>query len=440
MFDSPDIHALEFDEAELERMLNATKRRSRELHTRRAYRRSAPGVLALVVVLTVTGFSVLGVPRDRGSKPQANHPTTVPVLAPSWKLVGDISPAWRTLPATRYPLGIDLTCPTASTCYASDWAARQVEVTHDGGANWQQSDLPSGMTQTVSNLSCGDADSCGLLAIDSSGDSFFLTTVDGGQTWNSVPGPSTLPLSAVPVLSCVSVASCVILAFEDESGVGPASSFVTSDGGQTWSKSALPTGYAPIRVECFAAGNCVSTGYPAAPSTDPSSQGEALYSTDGGSTWLAASVPAGVGAMTSISCSDALDCYSVSFDSALGNADSTGSSVLVTSDGGQAWSNTGTTGLPNSLLTSVACPSSSYCWASGVVVPKGTGRAISFANAQGMLAMTTDQGQSWQPATLPPGIRAVAGLSCPDTSTCYALGFEKPANGNGSFVLMTYGT
>jgi hypothetical protein len=94
------------------------------------------------------------------------------------------------------------------------------------------------------------------------------------------------------------------------------------------------------------------------------------------------------------------------------------------------------------LLTSVSCATTSYCWASGVVVPLGMSRPITVSEAQGFLTTTDDQGQSWQTAQLPPAldIRAVAAVSCPDTTTCLALGFQVTESGQGTFVLLSYGS
>jgi photosystem II stability/assembly factor-like uncharacterized protein len=437
LLDLPDLSVPEFDDAQLEVMLDLAKRRSQTLR-RSSHHRWIAGSVALVLVVAMGGASILGLQHARGSNSRGSHTAIGSVVAPSWKLVGDVSPSWKEDAPIGYRPGFDLTCPTTTSCYATDFLAQQVEVTHDGGASSQQSALPAAITRTTSGLACTDADTCSLLGQDSSGYSAFLTTGDGGQTWMSVPGPSQLSSSSfVATLSCSATASCVIVGYGQDGGGGPGSgsAMVTTDGGRTWSQSPLPSGFVPIGLQCFSAGGCISTGFDSSSAVTPSAAGTALYSTDGGSTWSSATVPTGTRAMTSLSCSDASHCFATSF----GGADSTPSDVLITTDGGQSWSSTDTGGLPLSILTSVSCPTSSYCWASGVIVPSGTGNAISFADAQGLLASSTDQGQSWQTAQLPSDIRAVAGLSCPDTTTCFALGFDKPAFGNGSFVLLSYG-
>jgi photosystem II stability/assembly factor-like uncharacterized protein len=261
-------------------------------------------------------------------------------------------------------------------------------------------------------------------------------TDDGGQTWSSLPGPAQLS-SSVSLLACSSATSCLAVASSGGAGSTSSTASVTSDGGETWSTSELPQGFDTLSGQCFATSACVLAGMSSAtPGT-----GAVLYSTDAGSTWSSASVPAGVGALASIACSNASDCYATVFGASPGDGSGglAPSGVLATADGGQSWSETNSGELPNSLLTSISCPSTSYCWASGVTVPSGTGSAISFADAEGLLATTTDAGQSWQTAPLPESVRAVAQVSCPDTTTCFALGFDKPESGGGSFVLLTYG-
>jgi hypothetical protein len=54
------------------------------------------------------------------------------------------------------------------------------------------------------------------------------------------------------------------------------------------------------------------------------------------------------------------------------------------------------------------------------------------------LVTTADGGRDWETSQVPEGIRAVAQVSCPDPTTCFALAFLKPASGNGSFVLLSY--
>ena len=193
----------------------------------------------------------------------------------------------------------------------------------------------------------------------------------------------------------------------------------------------------PVGIHCFSGGSCITTGFEQQASSE-SSPGAALYSTDGGSTWASAAMPAGIGPVTSIWCSTASDCVATTHGNATEQLSVAGD-VLVTTDAGETWTAAGGEGLPSSLLTVVSCSTSSSCWIAGVVPPAGR-RPLTFVETKGFLASTSDQGQTWLTTQLPPAfdIRAVAAISCPDTTTCYAIGFQRPTSGPGKFVLLAY--
>lgn len=441
MLDLPEIPSPDFDAAQLDSMLELAKQRSGRL---RRQRRSIATAIALSLVAVVTLASLVGLSygtrRAHTALPRSKD-TPGLARASVWKLVSDVTSGWAEITSSDYETGGGLTCPTATTCYAENAFVGQVEVTHDGGATWAQSTLPSGIELNGGGLACTDADTCSVLGQDVSGVSHFFTTTDGGQNWSSLPGPTQLSSgSLVSVLVCSTAASCLAvvssgfaLSTANGSGYGgPSTALVTTDGGESWSASDLPQGFDALSGRCSVGGNCLLTGF----DEGSSAPGVVEHSSDGGSTWSPAAIPAGVGPLTQVSCGDPSDCYATEFGGA-GAVPQSG--VLATSDGGQTWSSTGSGDLPDSLLTSISCPSSSYCWASGVIIPPGTSRAITFTDAQGLLATTSDQGQTWQTAQLPTGVTAIGGISCPDTTTCFALGYSKPAVGRGTFVLLSYG-
>jgi photosystem II stability/assembly factor-like uncharacterized protein len=441
LLDWPDLDALELDDEELDRTLELAKRRSRVLRSRRARRHSILAAITLSVTVALVGATVFGA---NGAKTRTQRLVT----APSWKLVSDVGPSWQEVSTIGDDAGFGLSCPTTTTCYAEAFSGQPIEVTHDGGTTWQQSTLPADITRPGSLLACTTADTCSLLGQDGSGNGYFLTTEDGGQTWSTQPGPWHVTRPSILALSCSTATSCLAVASsgsEIRSGDGGASgqlsaAFVTTDGGRSWSESDLPQGFVALSDQCLAGGVCLAVGG----GSGGSAPGAALYSTNGGSTWSPASVPAGTGPLNSLSCSDGDVCIATAMEpwQPGGDAGPTPSDVLVTTDGGQSWSATNTAGLPNSFLTSVSCPSSSDCWTSGVVIGQSsTGNRVVFADTQGLLVTTADQGQNWQTSQLPEDVRAVGAVSCPSTTTCYALGFQKPASGdgNGGFVLLSSG-
>jgi hypothetical protein len=143
------------------------------------------------------------------------------------------------------------------------------------------------------------------------------------------------------------------------------------------------------------------------------------------------------------------------------NASPRGPSViLVSHNDGRSWSTASGRGL-GLPMTSLSCPVSSQCWASegafslgATVLPrplvcKGgrcSAEGAPAAPAEVGLVSTTDGGQIWQKARLPKGVTGVNAVSCPSTTTCFALGTvpsalkssSRPGAFLSGFVLLEY--
>ena len=451
MLESPEL-----DETRLTAMLDLAKERSRALSQRHRRRRAATGAAALAVTLAIAGAIVIGPTGGAPTRHQATSSVPTKTLTPAWRLVGDVTQAsWQEHP----PLSgsqpqYSLVCPTATTCYMLEGPGSQpqappssIEVTGDGGASWQQLALPTG-TQTTTSLDCIDASTFVLGAFDSAGNAVLLTTDDAGQTWTSQPGPSQLtPSFQFFDISCTTATACVAIG-----GVSPADqssevyySLATNDGGQSWADSEFAAGFVPSSIECFSAGGgCMAAGFeqPTTPSADTGVQGAAMYSTDGGSTWATAAVPDGLGPINTVSCGQDGTCNAVTFG---GKESSTeASQTLVTTDGGRTWTATAASGLPASMLQGLSCPTSSYCWASGILLPTDSGGSpttpFDLADLQGVLAMTTDGGQTWEPAQLPADLTqsVITSVSCPTSTNCLALAWQEAKSQPAQFVLLSY--
>ena len=104
--------------------------------------------------------------------------------------------------------------------------------------------------------------------------------------------------------------------------------------------------------------------------------------------------------------------------------------LIVTTNGGQTWSQVPDPGLPSSLL-SVTCTTASTCWAAGA-----TGQDFPLGQQQPVLDSTGDQGQTWLAAQLPAsyGITAVGNVSCSAATSCFAI-----AQTTNGLAFLSYG-
>jgi hypothetical protein len=91
----------------------------------------------------------------------------------------------------------------------------------------------------------------------------------------------------------------------------------------------------------------------------------------------------------------------------------------------------------------MSCASSSSCWLSGAsklpANPRSLRAFFSIGQAHGLLASTADGGAAWALSMPPAGVGGVADITCPDTTTCFALGIKQTGSAPSDFkvVLLT---
>jgi photosystem II stability/assembly factor-like uncharacterized protein len=359
-------------------------------------------------------------------------------VASTWRLTDATSePGWVRQPT----IGSDpdrLSCPSATTCYVAGLSAPMpngiqttllqavVEVTINGGVTWHQSLLPSAGT-LVSSITCPTTDTCMLLGGVSDAapnTQTMFTTTNGGQSWTMLPLPGGLGHAAL-ILSCATALECDSLQNEPgPAGIGGVRyvSNVTTDGGHTWSSSAMPGTFRGYALACNTQDFCIAGGEEPTSYriTDPTTQGDpaaVFYSSNGGVTWSKASVPAGGNLITSLSCADPSHCMAVD-NKNVGRT----SGVLISDNGGQTWSASPSSNLTQLDLDSISCPSASDCWVSGSTVSTGGGESTP---EQGVILSTHDGGETWTSEQVPTDrgglLGAIGPISCSVVSDCLAL-------------------
>jgi len=235
-----------------------------------------------------------------------------------------------------------------------------------------------------------------------------LASTDGGQLWQprrTEASASFIGIACPGALHCIAVGDAGVMA-------------LTSDGGHTWlmRHSGAPRGLAsvacPSRQVCYAVG----------------SVGTIVATRDGGQTWQDESLPlivrsalatqggrdrarhrltarsaqarAGAGdtpLLTDIACPTVTICYA------------SGGQVVRTTDGGHRW----TVGPPQTM------DGNGYFWSNGIACPLPI--TCSLVGEQGRVLLTTDSGRTWSTQTTPM-TQTLQSIACPSTQVCYAVG------------------
>lgn len=400
-------------DAEVAALLERTLRRSRT-----GRRRRLGMAIAIVLVAASVGIATTV---TRAGPAAARRGTT------TWQLVADVTSQFAASDVTFS--GVSLVCTTSTSCvvvgHVDDGLV--LEVTTDAGASWATSTPPGTVNST--SITCPMATTCAALAKTATG-SAMVETTDLGATWTSVPFPGEA-FTTASTLSCTTALDCVAVALSAD---GTASSYATTDGGATWTTSALPIGSIPpaaLEVTGLSCHGASCTLLASAMAQGPSSSGYvalALTSDDAGSTWSTGTVPSGFDPGYDVSCATALDCMAV------GTGADGAPAVIATADGGATWTTTTepvSADAGSAFLNWDSCTQTS-CWVSG-----GALAASQSGGSSGFLDETTDLGATWGATSLPQGVTSIGNVACVDASTCYALGAKAQDSGPSTLVLLT---
>jgi hypothetical protein len=197
----------------------------------------------------------------------------------------------------------------------------------------------------------------------------------------------------------------------------------TDNGGATWTHRVAPQGVNLRAVTCSTPRFCAAVGvsYTGAAS-GAASVGVILTTLDGGASWSKKFAPPQVADLSSIACPNSQKCF------ATGDSGNGSSGVLVGSVMGWRWE-------PvlghREVLTAISCTASSICVAVGQ-------RESTYASEPGPLftAAISGSGAKWT-------VRGVAlvgvvrGISCASTLNCTMVGEKAAADGTSQAVILT---
>ncbi len=292
-------------------------------------------------------------------------------------------------------LAID--CPSSSNCHVVGANGGSIDATTNAGTSWSSQTLPSGAGD-LAGVTCTSATAC--FATGQAGTDIIATT--DGTTWTNEPlSGSVLALGGI---TCPSTSECLAVGASDLTSFQALGSLVsTANTGTSWTESLVDEGLAAglSSISCASSTDCVSVGLNTAVST-----------TDASSWTVDSSPTPGVPQLHDLVCTSSSDCLAVgttsTSTSTSGGTTSTGA-IDATTNGGTSWSAQNVpTGI--SSLLSIACPSSSICFAGGYGVTPAS-----------VMLLSTNGGSTWTPGTLPSGTTSgIGSIACPSVSVCYA--------------------
>jgi hypothetical protein len=234
----------------------------------------------------------------------------------------------------------------------------------------------------------------------SSGGNPSASTFGADSPWLGAFATVDLP---VPVNSLTDVACATALrCWATGSTVGGAGApngaavIATVNGGATWSNQVIPAqvGYLS-RVACSDQRHCAAVGQTTQTTTG---QGVIIETVDGGATWTLEPVPAGVLDVTAITCEPDRSCVAIGTTAG-------GATALTSNASLSGWTQSGALPPGVSGATAISCTSATDCWVTGSTTVNADAVA-------GVVVVTTDGGAAWATVATPKGLGYLNGVSC----------------------------
>jgi hypothetical protein len=353
---------------------------------------------------------VVGQPAPAGTGQLAAVSCATALLCWAVGTPGSASATPASAPSSSAPSSSAPSSSTTSTS-APPSPTTVVDATVNGGRTWVAQPLGLDPAPALTGISCPTARLCMAVGLGgSASDGVVLTTHDAGASWEAVAVPTGA--TVLTSVECQSAIDCTVIA-TDGATFWSAQSV---DFGRLWQRGgSLPAGLqAAGSLTCVTGGACLVTGFTA--TTAGHGQGAIVISSDSGTTWTAANVPAKTGLLQSVDCATVTSCV------AAGTTSTTVSAVvpahgetLTSQDGGQTWTPSPARP-PIDEIYGVACPSPRLC---AMVGTKWVGNP---AIGTGGVAQSRNGGQSFVGSTSEYTPLPLIALDCPTTRGCIAVG------------------
>ena len=239
-------------------------------------------------------------------------------------------------------------------------------------------------------------------------------TLAPGSSWVGAFSPVGLPspVNSLTSLTCRNAKLCWAVGSTVGGAGAPngAALIATTDGGAKWTPQVIPATVGYLSgISCSDNRHCTAVGQAAQTSNG---QAVIIVTSNGGSVWTSVPVPAGILDLTAVTCRPDGWCVAAGT-----GADSV--VTLVSSSPTSTWTQAGS--LPGmNGATDISCSDNRSCWVTAHT-------SVDVDHVTGTVALTTDGASSWTAVRTPTGIGYLNGVSC----------LDGPATGSGALPTTT---
>jgi hypothetical protein len=314
-----------------------------------------------------------------------------------------------------------------STPYSQVWNGRTVRTLAVPGRNPHLTGL--------FGISCTSAKNCVAVGGEDFEDGGQLSDAWNGSSWNILPVPKKGSSDGLNGVDCTGARTCIAV------GSGPNFAMAQTWNGTSWHLTPRPV--VPHRtlfsefngIACDGPSRCLAVGDYAAPNTEGLT---ALAESWNGHSWKLLPAPPDVASLKGVACPSVKVCVAVGDDGA--EAD-----VASARWNGSTWTELTTPGPPvkkdsPQVLSSVSCPSVTYC------IAAGSGPGISGGILPtGAFAEKWTGGSAWTLLSVPDpptfdfdgtvnAPASLAGVSCASRTRCLAVGGDEDTDAISSYA------
>ncbi|MBF6557065.1 MAG: hypothetical protein IVW52_13035 [Acidimicrobiales bacterium] len=239
------------------------------------------------------------------------------------------------------------------------------------------------------------------------------TPIANGSPWFGALTPAALPapVNSLSALDCPTASSCWAVG-STVGGAGAsngAAVIATTDGGSTWRGQVIPATVGYLSgISCSDQRHCAAVGQADQASNG---QGAVITTSNGGATWTQSPPPPGILDVTAVSCGADRRCM------AMGTA-AVGTVALVSVSPASGWVQVGALPAGVAGAADISCSDDLRCWVTAHT-------SIDVDRVAGAVVLTTNGGRTWTTLTMPTGLGYLTGVSC----------LSGPAAGSGALPL-----